>query len=167
MASLFLTPFFSFFPLSLTLITGIACTSKQTRPRKAFNNSFFFEKVFGVDEFMAAGVLEIPVNGLKPTKPSKDNNYVSLGNGKGKGNSCWVRSRIRLEAVFSPLLFFPQSQTFVVIEGAVRVKVFKSNFIVAPGGMFLVPRGEFNFNESDIPHSESEHLISSCPSFYL
>jgi hypothetical protein len=48
------------------------------RPRTAFNNSFAFEKVFGVDEFMAAGVLDIPVGGSKPTKPTKDNNYVRV-----------------------------------------------------------------------------------------
>ncbi|PWO01196.1 hypothetical protein FA09DRAFT_5500 [Tilletiopsis washingtonensis] len=84
----------------------IVCTSSQVRPRTAFNNSFAFEKVFGVDEFMAAGVLDIPVGGSKPTKPTKDNNYV-----------------------------------FVVIEGAVRARVHRTNFHLAPGGIFLVPKG--------------------------
>ena len=68
--------------LLLSLLTrfapGIVCTSSQVRPRTAFNNSFAFEKVFGVDEFMAAGVLDIPVGGSKPTKPTKDNNYVRV-----------------------------------------------------------------------------------------
>ncbi len=74
--------------------------------RSAQNSTFAFEKVFGVDEFMAAGVLHIEVRGQKPIKPSKDNNYV-----------------------------------FVVLQGACRVTVHRSTFLVAPGGMFLVPKG--------------------------
>ena len=54
----------------------IACTAKGIRPRPAFNQKFSYEKVFGVGDFMAAGVLVIPQGGEKPTKPSKDNNYV-------------------------------------------------------------------------------------------
>lgn len=42
----------------------------------AANSTFAFDKVFGVDEYMAAGVLEIPPEGEKPLKPTKDNNYV-------------------------------------------------------------------------------------------
>lgn len=63
--------------------TGIVCTAAQARPRIAHNNQFAFEKVFGVDEFMAAGVLEIPVGGNKPVKPTRDNNYVSASSARG------------------------------------------------------------------------------------
>ena len=54
----------------------IACTASSIRPRPAFNQNFSYEKLFGVGEFMAAGILVIPYGGEKPTKPSKDNNYV-------------------------------------------------------------------------------------------
>lgn len=53
----------------------IACPYSQVRAKPATNSSFSFEKVFGVDEYMASGILEIPVGGSKPTKPTKDNNY--------------------------------------------------------------------------------------------
>lgn len=56
----------------------IACTAKGIRPRPAFNQKFSYEKIFGIGDFMAAGVLVIPQGGEKPTKPSKDNNYVRV-----------------------------------------------------------------------------------------
>lgn len=62
----------------LPVTSGIACPISQVRPKSATNSPFAFEKVFGVDEYMAAGILEIPVGGSKPTKPTKDNNYVSV-----------------------------------------------------------------------------------------
>ncbi|KAL7414845.1 Mif2/CENP-C like-domain-containing protein [Mrakia frigida] len=69
-------------------------------------NSFKFQKVFGDASFVAAGMLEIPVGGEKPSKPTKDNTYL-----------------------------------FYVIEGAVTVKVHRTSFTMAPGGQFMVPRG--------------------------
>lgn len=39
-------------------------------------NGFKFQKVFGDASFVAAGMLEIPVGGEKPSKPTKDNTYV-------------------------------------------------------------------------------------------
>jgi hypothetical protein len=41
-------------------------------------NGFKFQKVFGDASFVAAGMLEIPVGGEKPSKPTKDNTYVGL-----------------------------------------------------------------------------------------
>jgi centromere protein C len=35
-----------------------------------------YQKVFGEDQFIAAGVVFIPVGGKKPGKHSKDNSYV-------------------------------------------------------------------------------------------
>ncbi|CAD6884337.1 unnamed protein product [Tilletia laevis] len=84
----------------------IACQRSEVKTRKVFNSDFKFEKVFGVDDFMAAGVIEVPVGGSKPVKPSKTNSY-----------------------------------TFIVNEGAVRVRIHRSNFVMGPGGMFLVPKG--------------------------
>lgn len=84
----------------------IACPISQVRPKTAINSPFAFEKVFGVDAYMAAGILEIPIGGSKPTKPTKDNNY-----------------------------------TFVVMEGAVDVRVHRTMFRVGPMGMFMVPKG--------------------------
>lgn len=54
----------------------MACTSSQVRPRLAVNSTFGFEKMFVVDHNMASGVLFILVDGAKPTKSSKENNYV-------------------------------------------------------------------------------------------
>ncbi|KAL9936893.1 hypothetical protein V8E36_004128 [Tilletia maclaganii] len=84
----------------------IACQRDEVKTKKVFNSEFRFDKVFGVDDFMAAGVIEIPAGGSKPVKPSKTNSY-----------------------------------TFIVSEGAVRVRIHRSNFVVGPGGMFLVPKG--------------------------
>lgn len=39
-------------------------------------NGFKFQKVFGDASFVAAGMLEIPVGGEKPSKPTKDNTYL-------------------------------------------------------------------------------------------
>ncbi|WFD17733.1 mitotic fidelity of chromosome transmission- protein [Malassezia arunalokei] len=84
----------------------IACTAAGIRPRPAFNQAFSYEKIFGISDFMAAGVLVIPEGGEKPAKPSKDNNY-----------------------------------TFVVLRGVVQVMVHRTRFVIASGGMFLVPKG--------------------------
>ena len=84
----------------------IACTAAGIRPRPAFNQAFSYEKIFGISDFMAAGVLVIPEGGEKPAKPSKDNNY-----------------------------------TFVVLRGVVQVMVHRTRFVIAAGGMFLVPKG--------------------------
>ncbi|KDN48888.1 hypothetical protein K437DRAFT_255446 [Tilletiaria anomala UBC 951] len=104
----------------------IACTSSQIRVRKAHNATFAFEKVFGVDEFMAAGVLHIEVDGQKPVKPSKDNNYV-----------------------------------FVVLQGAARVTVNRSTFLVAPGGMFFVPKGN-NYGIENVSKRELRLFFSQA-----
>ncbi|KAH9005048.1 Mif2/CENP-C like-domain-containing protein [Lactarius hatsudake] len=44
--------------------------------RPAANNDFFFTKVFGDGEYIAAGQLRIPPNKHKPSKMTKDNTYV-------------------------------------------------------------------------------------------
>lgn len=46
-------------------------------PKPAANADFFFQKIFGDGNFMAAGQLVIPPNGSKPTKSTKDNSFVS------------------------------------------------------------------------------------------
>ncbi|CAO1637551.1 unnamed protein product [Parajaminaea phylloscopi] len=84
----------------------IACPASRLQVQQATNRSFAFQKVFGVDDYMAAGILDIPVDGEKPTKFTKDNNY-----------------------------------TFVVMEGAIDVQVYRSMFRLAPGGMWVVPKG--------------------------
>lgn len=60
----------------VTIFAEIACTSAQVRPRLAVNSTFGFEKVFVVDHAMATGVLFVLVDGQKPLKNSKENNYV-------------------------------------------------------------------------------------------
>ena len=99
---------------------GIACTASSVRPRRAFNQSFSFEKVFSIDSTMAAGMLQIPPGGSKPTKSSKDNNYV-----------------------------------FVVLQGALRIKIHRRTFTIAPGGTFLVPAGN-NYSLENVCQREAK-----------
>ena len=56
---------------------GIAFTAKMVNPKPAANHDFFFQKVFGDGDFIAAGVLVIPPKKFKPTKGTKDNTFVS------------------------------------------------------------------------------------------
>jgi centromere protein C len=39
---------------------------------------FKFQKIFGDSDFIAAGMVSIPVGGQKPSKPTKDNTYVGF-----------------------------------------------------------------------------------------
>jgi hypothetical protein len=48
----------------------------MVHPKAAANNDWFFQKVFGDGEFIAAGQLIIPPKGRKPSKGTKDNTYV-------------------------------------------------------------------------------------------
>jgi hypothetical protein len=58
--------------------SGVAFTSKMVTPKAAANNDWFFQKVFGDGDFIAAGQLVIPPKGRKPSKGTKDNTYVSV-----------------------------------------------------------------------------------------
>ena len=49
----------------------------MVQPREAANSSWLFDKIFGDDDFIAAGQLIIPPKGRKPSKAAKDNTYVS------------------------------------------------------------------------------------------
>ena len=49
----------------------------MVNPREAANSSWLFDKIFGDDDFIAAGQLIIPPRGRKPSKAAKDNTYVS------------------------------------------------------------------------------------------
>lgn len=57
---------------------GLAWTSRMVNPRAAANNDFFFQKIFGDGEYIAAGQLMIPPQGHKPSKMTKDNTYVHI-----------------------------------------------------------------------------------------
>lgn len=46
-------------------------------PKSAANSNWFFQKIFGEGDFIAAGEMVIPPEGKKPSKSSKDNAYVS------------------------------------------------------------------------------------------
>lgn len=98
-------------------------------------NGFKFQKVFGDASFVAAGMLEIPVGGEKPSKPTKDNTYVR----PPRRSPFCSRCLVGLTPSPSPFLFLPQ--LFYVIEGSVTVKVHRTSFTMAPGGQFMVPRG--------------------------
>lgn len=62
----------------MILWIGIAAQAKIIDPKPAANSEWFFQKVFGDGEFIAAGQLRIPPKGRKPSKGTKDNTYVSL-----------------------------------------------------------------------------------------
>jgi len=94
--------------------------------RPAANNDFYFTKVFGDGEYIAAGQLQIPPKMHKPSKMTKDNTYVGAR-----------------QSPMSQLPSYPRSakQVFYVIEGAVTFKVHESSYVLCTGGMILVPRG--------------------------
>ncbi|OCF73564.1 hypothetical protein I204_05407 [Kwoniella mangroviensis CBS 8886] len=94
------------FPEGMESHRKIACPKALLNPEHKANQNFSYQKVFGEGDFMAAGVVMIPVGKSKTTKPSKDNAYV-----------------------------------FYVIQGAVQVQIYRTSFIMAPGGQFIVPRG--------------------------
>ncbi|KAF5373880.1 hypothetical protein D9758_000637 [Tetrapyrgos nigripes] len=54
----------------------ITCIAKSVHPQPAANNEWLFQKIFGDDQFIAAGQLVIPVEGKKPSKSTKDNTYI-------------------------------------------------------------------------------------------
>lgn len=58
------------------MIIGIAFTSKMVNPRVAANSTWMFQKIFGDEDFIAAGQLVIPPKERKPSKMTKDNTYV-------------------------------------------------------------------------------------------
>ncbi|EIM89667.1 uncharacterized protein STEHIDRAFT_166024 [Stereum hirsutum FP-91666 SS1] len=91
----------------------LAYTATMIKPKPALNNDFYFQKVFGDGEYIAAGQLMIPPGGHKPSKTTKDNTYV-----------------------------------FYIIEGAVNFKVHDSSYVLATGGMILVPRGNNYYIEN-------------------
>jgi hypothetical protein len=60
------------------VLPGIAWTAKMVEPKMATDHNWSFDKIFGDDEFIAAGQLIIPPKGRKPSKAAKDNTYVSF-----------------------------------------------------------------------------------------
>ncbi|KAG2067490.1 hypothetical protein BDR04DRAFT_1144288 [Suillus decipiens] len=95
------------------VLRRIVYTAKKIDPKPAAGGGWFFQKIFGEGDFIAAGVLRIPPQGRKPSKGTKDNTYV-----------------------------------FYVIEGAVAAVIHESQYIVATGGMFIVPRGNTYYIEN-------------------
>ncbi|KAG7448335.1 uncharacterized protein BT62DRAFT_930421 [Guyanagaster necrorhizus] len=54
----------------------IACTARMVNVQQAGNSNWFFEKIFGDGNFMAAGQMLIPPRSRKDSKRSKDNTYI-------------------------------------------------------------------------------------------
>ncbi|WVR03678.1 hypothetical protein IAU60_000673 [Kwoniella sp. DSM 27419] len=98
----------------------IACPKALLEPKATNGGAFYYQKVFGEGSFMASGVVHIPPNSQKASKPSKDNAYV-----------------------------------FYVIQGAVQVTLHRTSFIMAPGGQFLVPRGN-NYSIENVSDDGTE-----------
>lgn len=64
--------------LSLTTDLGIAYPKNLLDPKEVKDGNFKYQKVFGEDQFIAAGVVYVPIGCKKPGKHSKDNSYVRL-----------------------------------------------------------------------------------------
>ena len=101
----------------------------MVEPKAAAQNEWFFQKVFGDGDFIAAGQLIIPPKGQKPSKGTKDNTYVS----PSLNMTFYLESPLNVQ------------QVFYVIEGAVNLKVHETSMILATGGMFMVPRGDYTY----------------------
>lgn len=48
------------------------------QPKSKLPETYLYEKVFTDGQFLAGGVLRLPVGGNKAIRPSKDNTYVSF-----------------------------------------------------------------------------------------
>ncbi|KAG8856020.1 hypothetical protein FRB96_006587 [Tulasnella sp. 330] len=92
---------------------AIAQTAAMMSPKTPADADYSFQKVFMDGEFIAGGILNMPVGGKKPNKGARDNTYI-----------------------------------FFVVEGAVRVMVNKTDFIITTNGMFMVPRGNMYYLEN-------------------
>jgi centromere protein C len=106
------------------------------------HGTFGYQKIFGEEEFFAAGLLHIPVGAQKSAKNSRDNAYVS-------SQFVWP--------VGSKLIVLCE-QAFHVFQGCVKVLVHKHQFVIAEGGQFMVPRGK---PHEDVLPSHSIDLILS------
>lgn len=99
----------------------------MVRPKEIPNATFTYQKIFGEDEFFAAGILRIEVGGCKAPKNSRDNAYV--------GSTCYA------SASFDTT--FCVDQVFFVQQGCVEVTIHRTRFLMSEGGAFLIPRGAF------------------------
>ncbi|KAF8559843.1 hypothetical protein OG21DRAFT_1503063 [Imleria badia] len=50
--------------------------ANMIEPKQAANSNWFFQRIFGEGEFIAAGQMHIPPKSQKPSKSTKDNAYV-------------------------------------------------------------------------------------------
>ncbi|KAF7337826.1 CENP-C-C domain-containing protein [Mycena venus] len=64
------------YPSNKDVTRRIAFTARMFAPTPAANNEWFFQKIFGDGDFIAAGQIVIPPKGRKPSKPSKDNTFI-------------------------------------------------------------------------------------------
>lgn len=112
------------------ILRRIACTQDQVRTKDIPNATFSYQKIFGEDEFFAAGVLNIQVKGEKASKNSRDNAYVS------------VQFAVSFGWGFFPWLTRCKRQVFHVMRGCVKVTLHRHEFFMSEGGQFFIPRGK-------------------------
>ncbi|RSH94857.1 hypothetical protein EHS25_004663 [Saitozyma podzolica] len=105
----------------------IAYPKNLLDPKEVKDGNFKYQKVFGEDQFIAAGVVYVPIGCKKPGKHSKDNSYV-----------------------------------FFVVQGAVQVQVHRTSFVMAPGAMFMVPRGNHYSIENISPDAEAQLFFAQA-----
>lgn len=67
------------YPSGREVSRRVALPRSRVNPKTVVGPDFEFqyEKIFGEEKFIASGIVEIPVGGSKPAKPSRDNAYVS------------------------------------------------------------------------------------------
>jgi hypothetical protein len=56
---------------------GLALPAARMRPI-LLKGPFSFQKIFEDEEFIASGILTLPLDGHKPVRETKDNTYVGV-----------------------------------------------------------------------------------------
>ncbi|KAF9515077.1 hypothetical protein BS47DRAFT_1449428 [Hydnum rufescens UP504] len=93
-------------------------TAAMMEPEAANStNTFSYQKIFSDDDFIAAGVLVLPVDGEKPMKGTKDNTYSWIIAPGGtflvpRGNQYYIKNISKRETV----LFFAQARRVPVVD---------------------------------------------------
>ena len=55
---------------------GVACTAANMNPEEIASGPFAYQKIFMDGDFIASGIMTLPVDGKKPLKSTRDNTYV-------------------------------------------------------------------------------------------
>lgn len=88
------------------VVRRVACTAANMNPEEIASGPFAYQKIFMDGDFIASGIMTLPVDGKKPLKSTRDNTYVFFCHAGA------VRVRIHTESyIFAP------GSTFLVPRG--------------------------------------------------